>query len=111
VETFEVWTDGLRRCLAELESGASGSRGLRAEARALVWPQRAALLVMQERVQALGDAARSRPRERVLCHGDLIGDNLLIAAAGCGRSTGTGPRWRPVNAISLCSPARGGAVP
>jgi spectinomycin phosphotransferase len=28
-------------------------------------------------VQALGDAARSRPREQVLCHGDLIGDNLL----------------------------------
>jgi spectinomycin phosphotransferase len=74
VETFEIWTDGLRRCLAELHPGAGG---LRAEARALVWPQRTALLGMLERLQALGDAARSRPREQVLCHGDLIGDNLL----------------------------------
>jgi hypothetical protein len=34
------------------------------------------LLGMQERAQALGDAARSQPWERVLCHGGLIGDNL-----------------------------------
>jgi spectinomycin phosphotransferase len=76
-ETFEVWADGLRRRLAELEPGAGGAGGLVAEARALVWPQRVALLDMQQRVQALGDAARSQPRERVLCHGDLRGDNLL----------------------------------
>jgi spectinomycin phosphotransferase len=81
-ETFEVWTDGLRRCLAELEPGAGGADGLLAEARALVWPQRAALLGMQQRLQALGEAARSQPRERVLCHGDLIGDNLLGDPAG-----------------------------
>jgi spectinomycin phosphotransferase len=36
-----------------------------------------ALLGRLERVQALGDATRSKPREQVLCHGDLIGDNLL----------------------------------
>jgi spectinomycin phosphotransferase len=77
VETFEVWTDGLRACLAELEPGAGGAGGLRAEARALVWPQRGALLGMQERLLALGEVARSQPQERVLCHGDLIGDNLL----------------------------------
>lgn len=77
VEIFEVWTDGLRACLAELEPGAGGAGGLRAEARALVWPQRGALLVMQEHVQTLGEVARSQPREQVLCHGDLIGDNLL----------------------------------
>jgi len=53
-ETFEVWTDGLYRCLAELEPGAGGTDGLLAQARGLVWPQRAALLDMQERVQALG---------------------------------------------------------
>jgi spectinomycin phosphotransferase len=76
-ETFEVWTDGLRCCLAELEAGVGGADGLVAEARALVWPQRAALLGMQQRVQALGDAVRSQPRELVLCHGDLRGDNLL----------------------------------
>jgi spectinomycin phosphotransferase len=80
-ERFEVWAEGLRGCLAELERGA-GAGGLVAEARALVWPQRAALLGMQERVQALGEAARSRPRARVLCHGDLIGDNLLRDRAG-----------------------------
>jgi spectinomycin phosphotransferase len=73
-ETFEVWTDGLQRCLAGLGPGAVG---LVAEARALVWPQRGALLGMQQRVQMLGQAARSQPGERVLCHGDLIGDNLL----------------------------------
>lgn len=78
-ETFEVWTDGLRRCLAELQPGAGG---LVTEARALVWPQRAALLAMQERIQALGEVARSQPRERVLCHGDLIGDNLLCDRGG-----------------------------
>jgi spectinomycin phosphotransferase len=81
-ETFQVWADGLRRCLAELEPGAGGADGLVAEARALVWPQRVALLDMQQRVQALGDAARSQPRERVLCHGDLRGDNLLGDRAG-----------------------------
>jgi spectinomycin phosphotransferase len=81
-ETFEVWADGLRRCLAELEPGAGGAGGLVAEAWALVWPQRAALLGMLERVQALGDAARLRPREGVLCHGDLRGDNLLGDRAG-----------------------------
>jgi spectinomycin phosphotransferase len=77
VETFEVWTDGLHRRLAGLKPGAGGAEGLRAQARALVWPQRGALLGMLERVQALGEAARSRPTEQVLCHGDLIGDNLL----------------------------------
>jgi hypothetical protein len=58
VETFEVWTDGLRRCLAELKPGAGGAGGLRAQARALVWPQRGVLQGMLERVQALGDAVR-----------------------------------------------------
>jgi spectinomycin phosphotransferase len=76
-ETFEVWTDGLRGCLAQLEAGAGGADALVAEARALVGPQRVALLGMQQRVQALGHAVRSQPRERVLCHGDLRGDNLL----------------------------------
>jgi spectinomycin phosphotransferase len=77
VETFEVWTDGLRGCLAELQPGHGGADEFVAEARALVWPQRTALLGELERLQALGDTARSRPRGRVLCHGDLIGDNLL----------------------------------
>jgi spectinomycin phosphotransferase len=77
VETFQVWAEGLHRCLVELEPAAGRAGGLVAEARALVWPQRGVLLGMLERVQALGDAARSQPRERVLCHGDLIGDNLL----------------------------------
>jgi spectinomycin phosphotransferase len=81
-EMFEVWTDGLRGCLAALEAGAGGADGLVAEARALVWPQHVALLGMQQRVQALGDAVRSRPRELVLCHGDLRVDNLLGDRAG-----------------------------
>jgi spectinomycin phosphotransferase len=79
-ERFEVWPDGLRRCLARLESGAA--RGLVQEARELVWPQRAALLGRLERLQALGNAVRSRPRDWVLCHGDLIGDNLLRDRGG-----------------------------
>src|SRR5215217_7936305 len=58
-EMFEVWTDGLLSCLAELEAGAGGADGLVAEARALVWPQHVALLGMQQRVQALGDAVCS----------------------------------------------------
>jgi Phosphotransferase enzyme family len=110
VETFEVWAEGLRHCLAELEPGAGGAGGLRGEARALVWPQRGALLGMLERVQALGHAARLRPEQRVLCHGDLIGDNLLRAPAGCGRLTGTAPRWLPANSISPCSPAGGSSA-
>jgi spectinomycin phosphotransferase len=81
-ETFEVEADGLRRCLAELEAGAGDADGLVAEARALVWPQRMVLLGMQQRVQALADAVRSQPRELVLCHGDLRGDNLLGDRAG-----------------------------
>jgi spectinomycin phosphotransferase len=82
VETFEVWADGLRRRLAELDSDAVPADGLVAEARALVWPQRAALLARLERVQALGAAARSRSTGHVLCHGDLIGDNLLRDRGG-----------------------------
>ena len=82
VETFEVWTDGLRACLAELQPGVGGAGRLRAEVRALVWPQRGALLGMQERLLALGEVARSQPQERVLCHGDLIGDNLLGDQSG-----------------------------
>jgi spectinomycin phosphotransferase len=81
-EMFEVWTDGLRGCLAALEADAGGADGLVAEGRALVWPQHVALLGMQQRVQALGDAVRSRPRELVLCHGDLRGENLLGDRAG-----------------------------
>jgi spectinomycin phosphotransferase len=81
-ETFEVWADGLRGCLAALERGARSADGLVAEARALVWPQRAALLRVLERVQALGAAAGCQPWERVLCHGDLRGDNLLGDHAG-----------------------------
>jgi spectinomycin phosphotransferase len=81
-ETFEVWSDGLRRCLAELEADADGADGLVAEARALVWPQRAALLVRQQQLEALSDAVRSQPRELVVCHGDLRGDNLLSDRAG-----------------------------
>jgi spectinomycin phosphotransferase len=81
VEEFEIWTEGLDRCLAELQPDASAGR-LRGEARALVWPQRGALLAMQERLLTLGAAARSRPTKRVLCHGDLIGDNLLADGGG-----------------------------
>ena len=80
-ERFTVWADGLGRRLAELESVVAGS-GVPAEVRALVWPQRAALHSKVERLQALGKAARSRAGEQVLCHGDLIGDNLLRDRAG-----------------------------
>jgi hypothetical protein len=80
-ETFGVWADGLSRRLAELEVAVAGS-GVRAEVRALVWPQRAALLSVLERLQVLGKAARSRAGGQVLCHGDLIGDNLLCDRAG-----------------------------
>jgi Ser/Thr protein kinase RdoA (MazF antagonist) len=54
VETFEVWADGLRRSLAELDSDAAPADGLVGEARALVWVRREALLATLERVQALG---------------------------------------------------------
>jgi Ser/Thr protein kinase RdoA (MazF antagonist) len=81
-ETFAVWADGLRGCLAQLEAGTDGADGLHAQARALVWPQRAALLDMQQRLEALGDAAAAVPRELVLGHGDLRGDNLLCDRAG-----------------------------
>jgi Ser/Thr protein kinase RdoA (MazF antagonist) len=113
-ETFEVWADGLRRCLAELEPSARLDDGLVAEARELVWPQRAALLGMQERVQALGDAARTQPSELVLCHGDLYGDNLLVD--GTGRVwlvDWDGLRWHPANGTWRCSPAEGssGSLP
>jgi spectinomycin phosphotransferase len=80
-ETFTVWADGLGRRLAELEFAVAGS-GVPAEVRALVWPQRAALLSLLERLQALGEVGRSRAGKRVLCHGDLIGDNLLRDRAG-----------------------------
>jgi Ser/Thr protein kinase RdoA (MazF antagonist) len=80
-ETFTVWAEGLEQRLADLEFAVAGS-GLPAEVRALVWPQRAALLSMLERLQPLGKAARSRAGEPVLCHGDLIGDNVLRDRAG-----------------------------
>jgi spectinomycin phosphotransferase len=78
VETFEVWADGLHRRLDELDPGARPAGELVVEARSLVWPRRRMLLAMVERVEALGAAARSTAAERVLCHGDLIGDNLLL---------------------------------
>jgi spectinomycin phosphotransferase len=80
-ETFEVWPDGLRSCLAHLQRGDAAD-GLVQEARELVWPHRAALLGRLERLQALGEAVRCRPEDPVLCHGDLIGDNLLRDRGG-----------------------------
>jgi Ser/Thr protein kinase RdoA (MazF antagonist) len=80
-EGFVVWAGGLHHCLAELEPDPEGS-ALRAEARRLIRPQRAALLGMLEHLQALGKAVSARRYELVLCHGDLIGDNLLRDRAG-----------------------------
>jgi Ser/Thr protein kinase RdoA (MazF antagonist) len=75
VETLQVYPDGLRRCLAQLDTGPTDR--LAREARDLVWPRRAALLARLQRLQALGDRVRSRSWDTVLCHGDLISDNLL----------------------------------
>ena len=83
VERFEVAADELGRCLAAIDRQAGAAAdGLAAEARALVWPQRRALLDLVGRVQDLGAAAGARAQERVLCHGDLIGDNLLVDRGG-----------------------------
>jgi spectinomycin phosphotransferase len=83
VERFEVAADELGRRLAALDPQAGAAAdGLAAEARALVWPQRRALLDLVGRVQDLGAAAGAPAQERVLCHGDLIGDNLLVDRAG-----------------------------
>jgi spectinomycin phosphotransferase len=81
-ETFEVWADGLGLGLDRLGRDIGGADPLTATARELVWPQRAALLAMLERVRSLGDAARSTGAARVLCHGDLIVDNLLLDRGG-----------------------------
>jgi Ser/Thr protein kinase RdoA (MazF antagonist) len=80
VETLEVCSDGLRRALAQLDTGTTA--GLVREARELVWPRRAALLDRLQGVQTLADGIRSRSWSRVLCHGDLIGDNLLHDRGG-----------------------------
>jgi aminoglycoside phosphotransferase (APT) family kinase protein len=80
VETLQVCPEGLRRCLAQLDMDPID--GLVREARDLVWPRRAALLARLQRVQSLGDRVRSRPCDRVLCHGDLITDNLLSDRSG-----------------------------
>src|SRR5215218_7879357 len=83
VERFEVAADELSRCLAALDPQAGAAAdGLAAEARTLVWPRRRALLDLVGRVQDLGAAAGAPAQERVLCHGDLIGDNLLVDRAG-----------------------------
>ena len=82
VERFEVAAAELHRHLAALDPDAGPTDELAAEARALVWPQRRALLATLERVQALAAAAGARPGERVLCHRDLIGDNLLVDPGG-----------------------------
>jgi spectinomycin phosphotransferase len=78
-EALEVGSaaEGLWSCLAKLEQGVGDAHGLLAEARDLVRPQRAALLDRLARLQAQAGAVRCRPSGRVLCHGDLIGDNLL----------------------------------
>ncbi|HEU4399492.1 MAG TPA: phosphotransferase, partial [Actinomycetota bacterium] len=93
-ETFEVWTDGLRGCLAELEQASAARTGWLPR-RGRWWPQQVALLGMQQRVQALGDAVGSRPRELVLCHGDLRGDNLLGDRAGRPASSRSSPTSAP----------------
>jgi Ser/Thr protein kinase RdoA (MazF antagonist) len=80
VESLQVYPDGLRRCLAHIDVDPAG--GLVREARELVWPRRAALLSRLQRLQALGDRVRSRPSRPVLCHGDLICDNLLQDRGG-----------------------------
>jgi spectinomycin phosphotransferase len=80
-ETFQVWPDGLSGCLARLQRGGAVD-GLAQQARELVWPHRAALLGRLERLQELGEGVRSRPQDPVLCHGDLIGDNLLRDRGG-----------------------------
>ena len=81
-EMFEVWTDGLRSCLAELEAGAGGAERVGLPRRGRWCGRNTGPPRQQQRVQALGDAVRSRPRELVLCHGDLRGDNLLGDRAG-----------------------------
>src|SRR5215218_9208794 len=82
-ELVEVAVDELGRRLVALDPQAGAAAdGLAAEARALVWPQRRALLDLVGRVQDLGAAAGARVQERVLCHGDLIGDNLLVDRGG-----------------------------
>jgi spectinomycin phosphotransferase len=83
VERFEVAGDDLRRRLAALDPGAGIAGGLVAEARALVWPQRGALLARLEWVMALGATiAGAGSGEWVLCHLDLIVDNLLVDRGG-----------------------------
>jgi thiamine kinase-like enzyme len=83
VERFEVAGDDLRRRLAALDPGTGIAGGLVAEARALVWPQRGALLARLERVMALGATiAGAGSGEWVLCHRDLIVDNLLVDRGG-----------------------------
>jgi spectinomycin phosphotransferase len=81
VERFEVAAEALHRRLAALDPGAGPSDEPVAAARALLRPQRGAVLALLERVQALA-AAGARSSERVLCHRDLIGDNLLADRGG-----------------------------
>ena len=80
-ERFEVPAEELHHRLAALDRDAGPPDELVAEARALVRPRRGVLLATLERVQALA-AVGGQPQERVLCHRDLIGDNLLVDRSG-----------------------------
>ena len=73
--------DGLGLCLANLRN-VDAADALKQEARELVWPQQSVLLDCVDRLQTLRNVVCSRPSERVLCHGDLIGDNLLRDRGG-----------------------------
>jgi hypothetical protein len=83
VERFEVAAEELRRRLAALDPPGAGPgrrAGRRGADAGLAPPPGAARLL--GRVQALGAAAGLAPTTGCWCHGDLIGDNLLVDRAG-----------------------------
>ncbi|CAA9571492.1 MAG: hypothetical protein AVDCRST_MAG18-2022 [uncultured Thermomicrobiales bacterium] len=72
------WAAALRRGLAGLDAlGPDARPGLRA-LRALVLPRRDEILAQLARLEGLRETVRHLRGPLVLCHTDIIGDNLLV---------------------------------
>jgi len=83
VERFDIpFEDDLLQGLDELERVARGERWGRRALRELLLPRKAEVLGYLERLRELQRVVRATPKERVLCHTDLWGGNLIRGADG-----------------------------
>ncbi|GGD76893.1 phosphotransferase enzyme family protein [Paenibacillus nasutitermitis] len=83
IETYSLdFVPGLEKALSALEQIQSADDPNLQSLREHVLPRKKQIAAMLELVQKLGRAAAADPGEKVLCHGDLWGGNLIRHETG-----------------------------